>query len=152
LSKNFWVTPCWFLQCAFASRTPNPLLRRAGVSFLVWVITCDLSGKGDPTSSYTTASITLRIIWPLKPSPYFKVETHLGGWILRSSTTKTSCSKIHSLWLIPLHYSSDQKNFPSIVSQGDFINYYQLQQYTNFRLQIKCQHSEIHLKASTLTL
>jgi hypothetical protein len=73
-------------------------------------------------------------------------------WILRSSTDKTSCSKIHSHWLIPLHYNSDKNNFISIISQGNFINYYELQHCTNFRLQIKCQHSKIHLKASTLTL
>jgi hypothetical protein len=73
-------------------------------------------------------------------------------WILRPSTDKISCSKIHSNWLIPLHYNSDKNDFPSIISQGNFINYYQLQHCTNFRLQIKCQHSKIHLKASTLTL
>jgi hypothetical protein len=34
---------------------------------------------GGPNSSYATASIALRIIWPLKPSHYFKVETPSGG-------------------------------------------------------------------------
>jgi hypothetical protein len=43
------------------------------VSLLVWVITFDLSGKGGPTS------VALRIIWPLKPSHYLKVETPSGG-------------------------------------------------------------------------
>ena len=62
-----------------ASRTPNPLPRRTGVSLLVWIITFDLSGKGGPTCSYATAGIALRIIWPLKPSHYFKVETPSGG-------------------------------------------------------------------------
>ena len=62
-----------------ASHTPNPLLRRAGVSLLVWIITFDLSGMGDPISSYATAGIALRIIWPLKPSHCFKVETPSGG-------------------------------------------------------------------------
>jgi hypothetical protein len=44
------------------SPTPNPLLRRTGVSLLVWVITFDLSGMGGPTSSNATAGIALRMI------------------------------------------------------------------------------------------
>jgi hypothetical protein len=51
-----------FIQGAFASCTPNPLLRRTGVSLLVLVITFDLSGKGDPANSYATAGIALGII------------------------------------------------------------------------------------------
>jgi hypothetical protein len=51
-------------------------------------------------------------------------------WMLRSSTDKTCCSKIQSHWLIPLHYDSNKNNFPSIISEGNFINYYQLQQCT----------------------
>jgi hypothetical protein len=78
--------------------------------------------------------------------------TSQKSWILTSSTDKTSCSKIHSHWLIPLHYNSGKNPFSTIISQGNFINCYQLEQYTNFRIQIKCQHSKIHLKASTLTL
>jgi hypothetical protein len=59
----------------------NSLLRRTGVSLLVWVITFDLSGKEGPTSSKATAGIrvALRIIWPLKSSHYFKVVTPSGG-------------------------------------------------------------------------
>jgi hypothetical protein len=49
------------------------------VSLFVWIITFDLSGMGGPTSSYATAGIALRIISPLKPSHYFKVETPSGG-------------------------------------------------------------------------
>ena len=63
--RNYSLEPsqqCRFLQCAVASRTPNPLLRRTGVSVLVWVITFDLSGMGGPTGSYATAGIALRII------------------------------------------------------------------------------------------
>jgi hypothetical protein len=40
---------------------PTPNLG-ARVSIFVWVITFDLSGMGGPTSSYSTASIALRII------------------------------------------------------------------------------------------
>jgi hypothetical protein len=63
--RNFSLEPfqqCKFFQRAIASCTPNPLLRRTGVSLLVWVITFDLSGKGRPTSSYATVGIALRII------------------------------------------------------------------------------------------
>ena len=63
--RNYSLEPsqqCSFFHCAVAGRTPNPLLRRTGVSLLVWVITFDLSGMGGPTSSYATAGIALRII------------------------------------------------------------------------------------------
>jgi hypothetical protein len=40
----------------------------------VRIITLDLPGLGDPASSYATAGIALRIIWPSKPHHYFKVE------------------------------------------------------------------------------
>jgi hypothetical protein len=40
----------------------QPPTWRARVSLFVWIITFDLSGMGDPTSSYTTAGIALRII------------------------------------------------------------------------------------------
>jgi len=45
---------------------PNPKLEDQVIPF-VWVITFDLCGLGDPTSSYATASIALRIIGPRKP-------------------------------------------------------------------------------------
>jgi len=82
ICRNYYLQPSQqrkFFQGAVASRRPNPLPRRTGVSLLVWAITFDLSGKGDPTSSYATAGVALRIIWPLKPSHYFKVETPSGG-------------------------------------------------------------------------
>jgi len=41
-------------------------------------------------------------------------------WILRSSTDKTSCSKIHFHSLVPVHYNSDKDNSQSIISQGNF--------------------------------
>jgi hypothetical protein len=43
-----------------ASR-PTPTWRTR-VPLLVWVISFDLSGKGDPASSYATTIIALRII------------------------------------------------------------------------------------------
>ena len=65
ICRNYYLQPSQqrkFFQGTVASRTPNPLLRKTGVSLLVWVITFDLSGKGGPTSSYATAGIALRII------------------------------------------------------------------------------------------
>jgi hypothetical protein len=40
----------------------QPPTWRARVFLYVWIITVDLSGMGDSTSSYATASIALRII------------------------------------------------------------------------------------------
>jgi hypothetical protein len=44
------------------SPMPQPPTWRTRVSLFDWVITFDLSGMGDPASSYTTAGIALRII------------------------------------------------------------------------------------------
>ena len=54
---------------------------RARMSLFVWVITFDLSGLRDPASSYVTASLALRIIWPHEPHHYVKVGTPSGGLI-----------------------------------------------------------------------
>jgi hypothetical protein len=51
----------------------QPPTWRTRVPLLVWVITFDLSGKGDPASNYATAGIALRIIWPRKLHHYVKV-------------------------------------------------------------------------------
>jgi hypothetical protein len=40
----------------------QPPTWRARVSLFVWIITFALSAMGDPTSSYATASIVLRIM------------------------------------------------------------------------------------------
>jgi hypothetical protein len=57
----------------------QPPTWRTRVSLLVWAITFDLSGKGNPTSRYATAGTAFRIIWPRKPRHYVKVETP-SGW------------------------------------------------------------------------
>ena len=49
------------------------------MSLFFWAITFDISGLGDPASSYATAGLALRIIWPHKPHHYVKVETSSGG-------------------------------------------------------------------------
>ena len=46
---------------------------RARVSLFVVVITFDLSGIGGPTSSYSAATIALRVICPRKVQHYVEV-------------------------------------------------------------------------------
>jgi hypothetical protein len=57
----------------------QPPTWRARVSLFVWIITFDLAGMGDPTSSYATAGIALRIIRPRKPHHYVKLWISTGG-------------------------------------------------------------------------
>jgi hypothetical protein len=67
----------------FTVRGPQPLAQpptwRTRVSLSVWIIPFDLSGLGDPTSSYATAGVALRVFWSRKPHHYVKVETPSGG-------------------------------------------------------------------------
>jgi hypothetical protein len=49
------------------------------VSLLVWNLTLDLSGLGDPASSYATAGIALEIIGARKPHRHDKADTPPGG-------------------------------------------------------------------------
>jgi hypothetical protein len=67
----------------FMVRGRQPLAQpptwRTRVYLLVWIIPFDLSSLGGPTSSYATAGIALRVIWPHKPHHYIKVETPWGG-------------------------------------------------------------------------
>jgi hypothetical protein len=49
------------------------------VSLLVWNLTLDLSGSGDPASSFATAGIVLEIIGARKPHRHDKAETPPGG-------------------------------------------------------------------------
>jgi hypothetical protein len=84
-------SPWWTLQSLKVSqqlklltgwdRQPHaqPQTCRARVSLFVWTITFDLSGMGDPTSTYGTAGIALRIIWPRMPHHYVKVGILTGG-------------------------------------------------------------------------
>ena len=75
-SKIFPSLCLGFLACVFffpgwwgAGPSTQPQTWRTSVSVFVWVLSFNLSGKGDPTSSYTSASIALWIIAPRKP-PY----------------------------------------------------------------------------------
>ena len=67
-----------FPRCGHHPHTQPPTWRTR-VSIFVWVITFDLSSLGDPASSYATASLALRIIWPHKPHHYVKVGTRSRG-------------------------------------------------------------------------
>jgi hypothetical protein len=58
------------------ARRPTPHMEDQGISFCLGH---HLSGIRGPTSSYATASIVLRIIWPLKPLDNPKVGIYLGG-------------------------------------------------------------------------
>jgi hypothetical protein len=48
------------------------------VSLFVWLLPFDLPGLGDPTSSYATASIALRVTEACKLPHHVKVETPSG--------------------------------------------------------------------------
>lgn len=63
---------------------PNPRQRNT-VSPFGRVITFDLSDMWDPTSSYVTAGIALRITWPLKPHHHVTVQTSLRSCISTSA-------------------------------------------------------------------
>ena len=52
----------FFSRGGVVTPTPNPPTWRTRMSLFVWVITFDLSGLGDPASSYATAGLALRII------------------------------------------------------------------------------------------
>jgi hypothetical protein len=57
----------------------QPPTRRTRVSLFVWLLALDLSGMGDPTSSYATVGIALRVSGALKPHHHDKVETPSVG-------------------------------------------------------------------------
>jgi hypothetical protein len=58
---------------------PQPPTWRTRVSLSVWNLTLDLSGLGDPASSYATAGIALEIIGARKPHRHDKAVTPRGG-------------------------------------------------------------------------
>jgi hypothetical protein len=74
----------------FTVRGCQPLAQpptwRTRLSLLVCIIPFELSGMGGPTSSYATAVIPLRVVWPHKPHHYVKVETPSGRCSLYRSS------------------------------------------------------------------
>jgi hypothetical protein len=57
----------------------QPPTWRTRVTLFIWLLSLDLSGMGDPISSYATADIALRVSGALKPHHHDKVETPLVG-------------------------------------------------------------------------
>jgi hypothetical protein len=68
-----------FLQDWDVNPMPNPQPGGPGCLVLVWNLTLDLSGLGDPASSYATAGIALEIIGARKRHRHDKAETPPGG-------------------------------------------------------------------------
>jgi hypothetical protein len=63
-----------FYDVRLVASRPTPTWKTR-VSLFVWLLPLDLSGMGDPTSSYATAGIALRVSGALKPHHHVKVET-----------------------------------------------------------------------------
>jgi hypothetical protein len=64
----------------------QPPAWRTSVSLFVWLLPLDLSGLGGSTSSYTTASIALRVSGALKPHHYNMVGIASVGRELHLAT------------------------------------------------------------------
>jgi hypothetical protein len=74
------------------------------VSLLVWNLTLDLSGLGDPVSSYVTAGIALEVIGASEPHRHDKAETPPGAgpckWAVRCTGAPFGVSRLLSLFLL----------------------------------------------------
>jgi len=68
----------------------QPPTWRTRVSLFIWVITFDLSGLGDSASSYATAGLALRVIWPHKPHHCVEVGTSSGDRMCNSYCIATA--------------------------------------------------------------
>jgi hypothetical protein len=86
---------------------PNaqPPTWRTRVSLLAWNLTLDLSGLGDPASSYITAGVALEIIGARKPHHHDKAETPPGRKVCNKNTAKRCRCKMPSFSHI-LRFSS----------------------------------------------
>jgi hypothetical protein len=62
--------------------------------FLVWLLPFDLFGNDDPTSSYTTTSIALRVIAASQLSHLIKVMQYLGMGIWVNLVFRKNCRNI----------------------------------------------------------
>jgi hypothetical protein len=69
---------------SFVPSFPSALQLRVSVSLFVRLLPLHLPGMGDPTSSYATAGIALRVSGALKPHHHDKVETPSVGIVLSS--------------------------------------------------------------------
>jgi hypothetical protein len=59
---------------------PTPPTWRARVSLFAWIITFELSGIGDPTSSYATARHSSQGHMTTQASPLRQSRDTYGGW------------------------------------------------------------------------
>ena len=64
------------------------------MSLFVWLLPFDLSGLGDPTSSYGIADLTLRVAEARKLPHHVKVETPSGERATLPSPFKMSSTAI----------------------------------------------------------
>jgi hypothetical protein len=67
-----------FYSVRLLASRPTPNLEDQ-VSLFVWLLPLDLSGMADPTSSYATAGIALRISGALKPHHMIRWRHHRWG-------------------------------------------------------------------------
>ena len=115
-SMYVWRYSLFWALASLSPQSPALFLHptwTARVTLLVTIITFDLSGMGDPASSYATADVAVRILWPRKPHQCVKVgvssevramntsgnwhylcdtasDTHVG-WM-----TQVLCSALHT--------------------------------------------------------
>jgi hypothetical protein len=85
----------WFLNnlvfTVWGQPHAQPQTWRTRVSLSVWLLPLDLSGVGDPTSSYTTAGIALRVSGALKLHHHDKVETPSMGTYITNCLRTCKC-------------------------------------------------------------
>jgi hypothetical protein len=101
----------------------QPPTWRTRVPLFVWVITFDLSGKGDPASSYATADIALRIVWPRKPHYYVKERIPSVGTIYTQIIIITNKNLRSPFLSFRVEYLSNFWEFQSKLSNYSAKNY-----------------------------
>jgi hypothetical protein len=98
----------------------QPPTWRTSVSLFIWLLPLDLSGLGDPTSSYATTIIALRVSGGLKPHHHNKVWLASMGVSLFRLVNMWSLLKIKRLSLCAqssyLLESSSVTSWPDLVS------------------------------------
>jgi hypothetical protein len=89
--------PCAIYPIGMDKGKPH-LTPWGGGSLLVWVITFNHSGMGDPTSSKATAGTALWILCPHKTSHYYKVKTPSGGFFSTTSEVPRTIFSVSPLY------------------------------------------------------
>ena len=107
------------------------------VTLFIWVITFDLSSQNDPASSYVTAGLVLRIIWPLRPHYYAKLGTFSGA-IVFLSQRKNSALNVFEVWAFYI------RRVLKIASRK-FKNYYNTTRITSISYEKLCTIMKIFL-------